>query len=238
MDIYIMYLSTIKTNLTFDHSGCKDPFRMWARLGFPKTQVLLMQIIFISALSQDGSSPPVNFPPVAQVTKDGRMVRVPWFFPCTPTPILNANCFNMYAILCTHVWKPKVRCMDPAEREKIRDMSSKSLKIEERRVLYNALARRMQNPVGLAPGLVEKYSACAGCNNKRFELLKEFMIDPDMFLACICLQRSSTSLLTGSLIWQLACSHSVVQRKEVEIEAYFVQHYPQFLRKDWNTDSI
>ena len=67
-------------------------------------------------------------------------------------------------------------------------MSSKDMPIEERRVLYNALGRRMANPVGLAPGLVEKYTACAGCNKKRFELLKEFMLDHDMLIACTGLE--------------------------------------------------
>jgi hypothetical protein len=81
-----------------------------------------------------------------------------------------------------------VKGLSEAQREKIREMSSKDMPIEERRVLYNALVRRMANPVGLAPGLVEKYTACAGCNKKRFELLKEFMLDHDMLIACTGLE--------------------------------------------------
>ena len=82
----------------------------------------------------------------------------------------------------------KVKGLGEDAGQKIRDMSSKDMPIEERRVLYNALGRRMSNPVGLAPGLVEKYVACAGRNKKRFELLKEFMLDHDMLIACTSLK--------------------------------------------------
>ena len=81
-------------------------------------------------------------------------------------------------------FESQVNPIDEAERQKIKEMTSKDIPIEGRRTLYNALGRRMSNPVGLSPGLVEKYAACAGCNKKRFELLKEFMLDADMPLAC------------------------------------------------------
>eukprot|EP00435_Cladocopium_sp_Y103_P011495 s710_g3.t1 len=45
-----------------------------------------------------------------------------------------------------------VRGLSDEERQKIREMSNKDMPIEERRVLYNALGRRMANPVGLSPG--------------------------------------------------------------------------------------
>ena len=133
----------------------------------------------------------------------------------------------------------QVNSFDEAERQKIRDMASKDIPIEERRTLYNALGRRMANPVGLPPGLVEKYTACAGCNQKRFELLKEFMLDADMPLNCNYLltiihgvfdqnpfdvPRSSQTHSTLNLN---ACNQSTCVRKEVEVEAYFVQLQPE-----------
>ena len=63
-------------------------------------------------------------------------------------------------------------------------MSQRDLPIEHRRSWYNALGRRMKNPAGLKPGLVEKYQACAGQNKQRFELLREFMVDESMYLSC------------------------------------------------------
>lgn len=76
----------------------------------------------------------------------------------------------------------KATTFDEKQRSLIKDLSSKDVPIEERRVWYNALSRRMANPKGLKPGLVEKYVAAAGCNKKRFELLRAFMLDEDMFL--------------------------------------------------------
>lgn len=56
--------------------------------------------------------------------------------------------------------------------------------IQERRKHYNALARRMNRPQGLKPGLLEKYKACEGNSKQRFEMMKAFLIDPDMILVC------------------------------------------------------
>ena len=95
-----------------------------------------------------------------------------------------SHCNSLSLNKLCQLFYSQVNSMDENERQKIREMSTKDLKIEERRTLYNALGRRMANPVGLSPGLVEKYVACAGCNTKRFELLKEFMLDADMSLAC------------------------------------------------------
>ena len=63
-------------------------------------------------------------------------------------------------------------------------MSQRDLPIEQRRVWYNAMGRRMRNAAGLKPGLVEKDQACAGLNKQRFELLREFMLDENMYLGC------------------------------------------------------
>lgn len=38
-------------------------------------------------------------------------------------------------------------------KQTIAGMSAKDIPIEERRIWYNALSRRMNNPVGLKPGL-------------------------------------------------------------------------------------
>ena len=76
--------------------------------------------------------------------------------------------------------------MSDKDKERIRSLSTNDIPIGERRKGYNALARRMANPVGLKPGLVEKYLACKGQDKKRFEMLKEFMCDENMNLVFIC----------------------------------------------------
>lgn len=78
---------------------------------------------------------------------------------------------------------PKVSPMSEAAKEKIRSLSQGDIPVEKRRTLYNAMARRFRNPNGLKAGLVQKYNSCISCRKDRFSLLKEFMIDPDMFLA-------------------------------------------------------
>ena len=75
--------------------------------------------------------------------------------------------------------------MAEKDKERIRALSTHDIPIEQRRKGYNALARRMANPIGLKPGLVEKYLACKGQDKKRFEMLKEFMRDENMNLVSI-----------------------------------------------------
>ena len=79
---------------------------------------------------------------------------------------------------------PKVTDFTEEQKAKIRSISQRDLPIEQRRVWYNAMGRRMKNTAGLKPGLVEKYHACAGQNKQRFELLREFMVDENMYLDC------------------------------------------------------
>lgn len=67
----------------------------------------------------------------------------------------------------------------------MKSLSVKDLPIQERRKAYNAMNRRMNNPIGLKAGVVEKYLACKGQDAKRFQLLKEFICDPDLNLICI-----------------------------------------------------
>jgi len=50
---------------------------------------------------------------------------------------------------------------------------------------FNALQRRISRG-NLAPGLVEKYQNISG--PQKFEMLKAFMIDPDMKLGSICFE--------------------------------------------------
>ena len=60
---------------------------------------------------------------------------------------------------------------------------------------------------GLAPGLVEKYTACAGCNKKRFELLKEFMLDHDMLIACTGLEILQQFVDSTCSVWFDSCTY-------------------------------
>ena len=71
--------------------------------------------------------------------------------------------------------------MSEEEKDKIRSMSQGDIPIAQRRSSYNQLARRMKNPAGLKPGLVAKYTACMGNSKERFNLLKEFLIDENLF---------------------------------------------------------
>lgn len=71
------------------------------------------------------------------------------------------------------------------QKAKIKEMSSSEIKnipLEERRVWFNALERRLKRP-GLKPGLVEKVQAMKG--QQKWEAVKAFMVDDDMWLACI-----------------------------------------------------
>lgn len=63
-------------------------------------------------------------------------------------------------------------------------MSQQDLGIQERRLWYNHLERRLKRP-GLKPGLLEKIQSTHGA--AKFEILKEFMCDPDMCLVYVCL---------------------------------------------------
>lgn len=71
---------------------------------------------------------------------------------------------------------------DEAAKAKIRGMKQSDIPIEKRRAYYNQMARRFKNPTGLKPGLLQKYNACLQSKKDRFALLKEFLIDPEMFL--------------------------------------------------------
>lgn len=81
-----------------------------------------------------------------------------------------------------HHMASKVGQLSEDAKKKIQEMSQKDMPLEERRMHYNALARRFKKPAGLKPGLLEKYAALAGHGKERFEMLKAFLIDPDMTL--------------------------------------------------------
>lgn len=87
--------------------------------------------------------------------------------------------------VCGFDFHVQVGNLSDEEKERVKNMSVKDLPIQERRKGYNALQRRMNNPVGLKAGVVEEYLACKGQDAKRFELLKNFICDPDMYLISI-----------------------------------------------------
>eukprot|EP00435_Cladocopium_sp_Y103_P075951 s26_g70.t1 len=63
--------------------------------------------------------------------------------------------------------------MSDEAKAKIRSLQKNDIPIEERRALYNSMARRFRNPSGLKPGLLQKYNACISDQRERFKLLKE-----------------------------------------------------------------
>ena len=71
--------------------------------------------------------------------------------------------------------------MSEEAKEKIRGMSKGDIPIEERRGYYNHMSRRFKNPKNLKPGLMEKYLGCVSSKNERFNLLKEFLIDENLW---------------------------------------------------------
>ena len=71
--------------------------------------------------------------------------------------------------------------MDEETKDKIRELSQSDIPIDQRRALYNQLGRRMKHKQGLKPGLIQKYTACLGNSKERFQLLKEFLIDENLF---------------------------------------------------------
>ena len=77
----------------------------------------------------------------------------------------------------------QVSPLDEEAKEKIRAMAQSDIPIEKRRALYNQLGRRMKSGHGLKPGLLQKYQACLSSNKERFKMLKEFLIDEDLFIS-------------------------------------------------------
>ena len=61
--------------------------------------------------------------------------------------------FNGSAFLAMVASCSKVGSFSEEEKEKIESMSSSDLSISERRMWYNALARRFKHPARLKPGL-------------------------------------------------------------------------------------
>ena len=73
--------------------------------------------------------------------------------------------------------------MDEESKEKIRAMAQSDIPIAKRRALYNQLGRRMKSGHGLKSGLLQKYQACLSSNKERFKMLREFLIDEDLFIS-------------------------------------------------------
>ena len=72
--------------------------------------------------------------------------------------------------------------MSEEAKAKIRGMSKGDIRIAERRGLYNHMGRRFKNPQNLKAGLLEKYLGCVSSKNERFNLLKEFLIDENLWV--------------------------------------------------------
>ena len=137
----------------------------------------------LKSKTKDGQGTPVATGSIASISSDGRLIRVPWI----------KKDFNILTNLRHKIGNYPIQfflslceasSFSPEQRAKIKNMSQKDVDIKERRVWYNALARRMSNPQGLPPGLVQKYISCNGNNKKRWELVRAFMLDEDMNLGC------------------------------------------------------
>lgn len=74
----------------------------------------------------------------------------------------------------------KANDFDENQKGAIRGLSQGDIPIQQRRALYNAMNRRMKAG-NLKAGLVEKYNAACQSRKERFSLLKEFLIDENMF---------------------------------------------------------
>ena len=74
----------------------------------------------------------------------------------------------------------KAKDMTEEQKEKLRGLSQGDIPIQQRRAYYNAMNRRIKAG-NLKPGLVEKYNSACSSRKERFNLLKEFLIDENMF---------------------------------------------------------
>lgn len=93
--------------------------------------------------------------------------------------------------------------MSEAEKERIRAMSQADIPIGKRRSLYNAMSRRIKAGHGLPAGLQQKYMACMSSTKERWKLLKEFMIDENMFTPQICATLNNVSKHVGPSVRKL-----------------------------------
>ena len=69
-------------------------------------------------------------------------------------------------------------------RDKVLSLQPSDIPLTERRKFYNQLARRCTGPHELKEGLAEMYRASMSNAQKRFEMLKHFLIDKNMLPAC------------------------------------------------------
>ena len=146
---------------------------------------------------------------VIQLT-DGTSIRVPWI-----NGLQNLSQGG-------NSFLPSSGELSEENKDKVRALSQADIPIQQRRGLYNSMGRRFKHPIGLKPGLLQKYLACVSCKKERFNLLKEFIIDEDMpipqdFDGKYMMQKLVSSTIYSFL--RLGCS----LRSEVNVEAYFVQ---------------
>ena len=118
-------------------------------------------------------------------------------------------------------------------KAKVMSLSKDALPIAERRRLYNQLGRRIKNPEGLAPGLVEQYLGYSGSDPKRFEMLKNFICDRNMRLGhlCVCFTiknifRTSWSPASGPIAsWKgTSSSHRLREQLQLQTVARQAKH--------------
>ena len=71
------------------------------------------------------------------------------------------------------------------EKAKILQMNKGDMSLEDRRMWFNALARKMANKsfvATLPPGALEKYQAASNGSKEKFEMLKQFICDEKLQL--------------------------------------------------------
>lgn len=127
--------------------------------------------------------------PLVRASFDGRLLSAPWkglvlgvWFHVVSNEF-TSKLFSPRVLIPYLVVESKVSPVhDEDAKQRIRGMQQQEIPIEKRRALYNQMGRRFKNPAGLKPGLLQKYNACLSSKKDRFTLLKEFLIDPNMFL--------------------------------------------------------
>ena len=71
------------------------------------------------------------------------------------------------------------------EKEKVLKMQKTDMSIEDRRMWFNAMARKFANKMYVAtlpPGALEKYQAASNGSKEKFEMLKQFICDESLQL--------------------------------------------------------
>ena len=104
-------------------------------------------------------------------------------------------------------------------------MQKTDMSIEDRRMWFNAMARKFTNKMFVAtlpPGALEKYQAASNGSKEKFEMLKQFICDESLQLV-----RTNWALpLFPFREWlnTIRCIYSqTTSRQNMEVEACFVK---------------